>query len=144
MRIDFAAMVPGLAAGRWDMIDTGIFFTPARVKIMQMIPYEQQAISLSVTKADAAKVTKPEDLAGKTVGVEIGGFEEARAKDIAKDRAQRDRPHLRHLRRRLPGAGRRPGGRGGRHRRGGQGVRGMIFIEKIYINYINNIVSESF
>jgi polar amino acid transport system substrate-binding protein len=84
IRIDFDAMVPGLASGRWDMIDTGIFFTPARVKIMQMIPYEQQAISLSVPKADAAKYTKIADLAGKTLGVEIGGFEEARAKDIAK------------------------------------------------------------
>lgn len=84
VRIAFDAMVPGLAAGRWDMIDTGIFFTPARVKLMQMIPYEQQAISLSVAKADAAKITRIEDLAGKTVGVEIGGFEEARAKDIAK------------------------------------------------------------
>jgi polar amino acid transport system substrate-binding protein len=76
VRVDFDAMVPGLAAGRWDMIDTGIFFTPARVKIMQMIPYEQQAISISVPKAEAAKFTKIEDLAGKTVGVEIGGFEE--------------------------------------------------------------------
>ncbi len=85
VRIDFDAMVPGLAAGRWDMINTGIFFTPARVKIMQMIPYEQQAISLSVRKPDAAKMTRIEDLAGKTIGVEIGGFEEQRAHDIAKE-----------------------------------------------------------
>jgi polar amino acid transport system substrate-binding protein len=84
IRIDFDAMVPGLAAGRWDMIDTGIFLTPARVKIMQMIPYEQQAISISVRKSDAGKVMKLDDLAGKTIGVEIGGFEEQRARDIAK------------------------------------------------------------
>jgi polar amino acid transport system substrate-binding protein len=84
IRIDFDAMVPGLAAGRWDMINTGIFFTPARVKIMQMIPYEQQAISISVPKADAAAITKVADLSGKTVGVELGGFEEQRARDIAK------------------------------------------------------------
>jgi polar amino acid transport system substrate-binding protein len=84
VRIDFDAMVPGLAARRWDMINTGIFFTPARVKIMQMIPYEQQAISISVRRADAAKTAKLSDLSGKTVGVEIGGFEEQRARDIAK------------------------------------------------------------
>ncbi len=89
VRIDFDAMVPELAAGRWDMIDTGIFFTPARVKIMQMIPYEQQAISVSVPAADATKITKVEDLAGKTIGVEIGGFEEQRARDIAKQLADK-------------------------------------------------------
>ena len=52
---------------------------------MQMIPYEQQAISLSVPKVDATKITKVEDLAGKQVGVELGGFEEQRAHDIAKE-----------------------------------------------------------
>lgn len=89
VRIDFDAMVPGLAGGRWDMIDTGIFFTPARVKIMQMIPYEQQAISISVPRADPSHITKIEDLAGKAVGVELGGFEEQRAHDIAKQVADR-------------------------------------------------------
>src|ERR1700676_1004857 len=34
VKIDFDAMVPGLQGGRWDMINTGIFFTPARVKLM--------------------------------------------------------------------------------------------------------------
>ncbi len=92
VRIDFDAMVPGLATGRWDMINTGIFLTPARVKIMQMIPYEQQAISISVPKAKATEITKIEDLAGKTVGVEIGGFEEQRAHDIAKEIAAKGLP----------------------------------------------------
>jgi polar amino acid transport system substrate-binding protein len=92
VRIDFDAMVPGLAAGRWDMIDTGIFFTPARVKIMQMIPYEQQAISICVRKNDADRITKLDDLAGKTIGVEIGGFEEQRARDIATQIAAKGLP----------------------------------------------------
>lgn len=85
IQIDFDAMIPGLQGGRWDMINTGIFFTPARAKIMYMIPYENQAISISVTNGNKAKIAKVEDLAGKTVGVEIGGFEEAqtRAIDVA-------------------------------------------------------------
>jgi len=82
IRIEFSAMVPGLQAGRWDMINTGIFFTEERAKIMQMIPYESQAISISVGAADKGKVTKPEDLAGKSVGVEIGGFEERKIKEL--------------------------------------------------------------
>jgi polar amino acid transport system substrate-binding protein len=82
IRIEFSAMIPGLQAGRWDMINTGIFFTPERAKLMQMIPYEKQAISISVAVAQKDKITKPEDLNGKTIGVEIGGFEETKAKAL--------------------------------------------------------------
>ena len=76
VKIEFDAMIPGLQGGRWDMINTGIFFTPARVKLMYMIPYESQAISISIADQDKGKIAKIEDLAGKAVGVEIGGFEE--------------------------------------------------------------------
>jgi polar amino acid transport system substrate-binding protein len=82
VKIEFDAMIPGLQGGRWDMIDTGIFFTPARVKLMYMIPYENQAISISLANKDKDKVAKVEDLAGKTIGVEIGGFEEAKTKAL--------------------------------------------------------------
>ncbi|ALN75144.1 ABC transporter substrate-binding protein [Aureimonas sp. AU20] len=82
VRIEFSAMVPGLQSGRWDLINTGIFFTEERAKIMQMIPYENQAISISTATQSAVKVEKLEDLAGHSVGVEIGGFEEKQAKAI--------------------------------------------------------------
>ena len=29
IRIEFSAMIPGLDAGRWDMINTGIFWNPS-------------------------------------------------------------------------------------------------------------------
>ena len=82
VKIDFDAMVPGLQGGRWDMINTGIFFTPARAKIMYMIPCEDQAISISVANADRDNIKKPEDLNGKAVGVELGGFEEAQTRAL--------------------------------------------------------------
>lgn len=82
-RIEFSAMVPGLQGGRWDMINTGIFFTPERAKIMFMIPYENQAISLSALPANPANIAAIEDLAGKTVGVELGGFEENSIKKVS-------------------------------------------------------------
>src|SRR5690349_18173687 len=41
IRTEFATMIPGLAAKRWDMINTGIFWTEERSKLMYMIPYEQ-------------------------------------------------------------------------------------------------------
>lgn len=82
IRIEFSAMIPGLQAGRWDVINTGIFWTPERAGMMQMIPYESQAISISVPSGNPQGISKPEDLAGKTVGVEIGGFEEAKLKSL--------------------------------------------------------------
>lgn len=85
VRIEFSAMIPGLQAGRWDLINTGIFFTAERAKLMQMIPYEKQAISISVPTGKKAGLTKVEDLNGKTVGVEIGGFEESRTKALDAD-----------------------------------------------------------
>jgi polar amino acid transport system substrate-binding protein len=80
IRIEFSAMIPGLQAGRWDVINTGIFWTEERAAMMQMIPYESQAISISVASGNPLAIAAPEDLAGKTVGVEIGGFEEAKLK----------------------------------------------------------------
>lgn len=82
IKIEFSAMVPGLQAGRWDIINTGIFWTEERAKLMQMIQYEAQAVSISVGKGNPLKITKPEDLAGRTVGVELGGFEERMLKQL--------------------------------------------------------------
>ena len=92
IRIEFSAMIPGLQGGRWDMINTGIFFTDERAKIMQMIPYENQAISISAPKGNPTKITKPEDLAGKSVGVELGGFEERKIKELAADLQKKGMP----------------------------------------------------
>lgn len=85
VRIEFSAMIPGLQAGRWDVINTGIFWTEERAEIMKMIPYESQAISISVPSGNPKGIGAPEDLAGLTVGVEIGGFEEAKIKLLAEE-----------------------------------------------------------
>ena len=49
---------------------------------MQMIQYEAQAVSISVSKGNPLKITKPEDLAGRSIGVELGGFEERKLKEL--------------------------------------------------------------
>lgn len=82
VRIEFSAMIPGLNAGRWDLINTGIFYTPERAKLMYMLPYEDQAISISVNKGSSLKITSADDLAGRSIGVEIGGFEENKAREL--------------------------------------------------------------
>jgi polar amino acid transport system substrate-binding protein len=84
VRIEFSAMIPGLQAGRWDLINTGIFYTDERAKLMQMLPYEDQAISISTPKGNPGKIAKLEDLSGKSIGVELGGFEERKTRELDK------------------------------------------------------------
>jgi polar amino acid transport system permease protein len=82
VRTEFSAMIPGLEVGRWDMINTGIFWTEQRAGMMQMINYENEAISVSVAHGNALGIAKPDDLAGRSVGVEIGGFEESKLRQL--------------------------------------------------------------
>ena len=83
IRTEFATMIPGLAAKRWDMINTGIFWTEERSKLMYMVPYEQAAISFLVAKGNPLGVKTVDDLAGKKISVELGGIEERRTREVA-------------------------------------------------------------
>jgi His/Glu/Gln/Arg/opine family amino acid ABC transporter permease subunit len=83
VRMEFSAMIPGLKIGRWDMINTGIFWTEQRAETMQMVNYESQAISISVPHVRSLDIAKPGDLAGRSVGVEIGGFEETKLRQLS-------------------------------------------------------------
>jgi polar amino acid transport system substrate-binding protein len=74
--VQFEVQIPGLQNKRWDMIDTGLYFTPARAKIMQLIPYSVNALALIAPSGNPKGIKSPKDLAGKVVGVEIAGFEE--------------------------------------------------------------------
>lgn len=82
VNIQFDAMIPGLQGNRWDMINSGMFFTEERAELMELIPYELQAISISVPTGNEDGVSTMEDLAGRTVGVEIGGYEEQQIRRI--------------------------------------------------------------
>lgn len=82
---EYAAMIPGLQGKRWDMIDAGLFVTPERLKILYMIPYENLAISISTAVKSNAPITKVDDLAGKTISTDIGGYAEKKMRDLNKD-----------------------------------------------------------
>jgi len=83
IRTEFATMIPGLAAKRWDMINTGIYFTEERSKLMYMVPYEQAAISFLAAKGNPLGLKTIEDLAGHKISVELGGIEEKRTREVA-------------------------------------------------------------
>jgi polar amino acid transport system substrate-binding protein len=92
IRIEFSAMIPGLAARRWDMINTGIFFTEERARLMQMVRYENNAVALSAARGNPLNIREQNDLAGRSIGVEIGGFEERRIREVAAAIAAAGRP----------------------------------------------------
>lgn len=75
VNVGFETHIPGLQSGRWDSSITGMFFTPERAKILYLIPYELQAVSISVGRGNPLKIAAPRDLAGRRVAVEIGGYE---------------------------------------------------------------------
>jgi polar amino acid transport system substrate-binding protein len=83
IRTEFATMIPGLAAKRWDMINTGIFWTEERSKLMYMVPYEQAAISFLAAKGNPLGLKTVDDLAGRRISVELGGIEERRTREVA-------------------------------------------------------------
>ncbi len=76
MNVQFEVQIPGLQTKRWDMINTGLFFTEARAKIMQLVPYSVNSLGLITASGNPKAFKTPKDLAGKIVGVEIAGFEE--------------------------------------------------------------------
>ncbi|WP_248305179.1 ABC transporter substrate-binding protein [Devosia sp. 1566] len=82
VRIEFAAMVPGLAARRWDMINTGIYWTEERSELMYMVPYELAAVSFMAPRGNPLGISTWQDLAGLSVGVELGGIEETRTREV--------------------------------------------------------------
>jgi polar amino acid transport system substrate-binding protein len=78
LAMEFTGLLPGLAAGRCDVIVSGMFITPARTAQFPAVPYMRSSMVLLVA-AGASGVAKPEDLAGKTVAVQAGTEYEKRA-----------------------------------------------------------------
>jgi polar amino acid transport system substrate-binding protein len=79
VRMDFPAMIPAMAAGRIDGIDTGMFWTEERSKLMYMVPYAGQALSVVVAPESGTKVASPikdeQDLIGKSSAVEVSTYQ---------------------------------------------------------------------
>ncbi len=75
IRMDFPAMIPAMNAGRIDGIDTGMFWTEERSKLMYMVPYATQAISVVVAPDSGTKIATEQDLIGKSSAVEVSSYQ---------------------------------------------------------------------
>ncbi|CAN5202039.1 ABC transporter substrate-binding protein [soil metagenome] len=85
VNIAYTAMVPGLKGGRFDMIAAGLFVTAERRKILLMLPYESLAVSISTAIGHDAGIKTIDDLAGKTLSVDIGGYDDIKLKELNED-----------------------------------------------------------
>jgi L-cystine transport system substrate-binding protein len=66
-------ILAGLDSGRYDVIMNQVTITPdRRNKYDFSAPYTISGIQIITLKGEASKITKPADLAGKTVGVGLG------------------------------------------------------------------------
>lgn len=75
VRMDFPAMLPAMNAARIDGTNTGMFWTEERSKLMFMVPYAIQAISVVVPPDSGTKIAGEEDLIGKTSAVEVSTYQ---------------------------------------------------------------------
>jgi polar amino acid transport system substrate-binding protein len=89
IRMDFPAMVPALRGGRFDGIDTGMFWTEERSKIMFMVPFARQAIGVFAMESSDLKLQGFDDLAGKVAAIEIGTYQERKSKEANEDLVKR-------------------------------------------------------
>ncbi|MDF2066926.1 transporter substrate-binding domain-containing protein [Bacillus sp. Cr_A10] len=81
--MDFNSLIPALQAEKVDFILAGMSPTPERDEVVDFsIPYNE-TVQMVVTKKDSG-IEKVEDLAGKTVGVQISSIQEELANEVAK------------------------------------------------------------
>ena len=80
--MDFNGLIPALQAGRADFVMAGMTPTPERKKNVDfsILYYEAQN---TIVANKGSKLTKPEDLAGKKVGVQLGSIQQEAVKKMA-------------------------------------------------------------
>lgn len=83
--VQFATMIPGLQDGRFDVIDSFMFYTPERAAQVLMIPYGASTLALLVPKSDTGEVKWPDSFAGKKFAVELGTVDAKDAKAASDD-----------------------------------------------------------
>ncbi|CAM3255863.1 MULTISPECIES: transporter substrate-binding domain-containing protein [Brevibacillus] len=81
--MNFDGLVPSLQSKRADFVMAGMTPNPDRLKNVDFSEIYHEAKNTLVAKKDS-QITKPEQLAGKKVAVQLGSIQETAAKDLAK------------------------------------------------------------
>lgn len=70
--MDFDGLIPALQSGKGDIVAAGMTVTDERKQSVDFTDTYADATQLIIVPAEGATVTGEEDLAGKTVGVQLG------------------------------------------------------------------------
>ncbi|MGZ0049889.1 transporter substrate-binding domain-containing protein [Brevibacillus gelatini] len=81
--MDFGGLVPALQTNRADFVMAGMTPTPDRQKNVDFSDIYYEAKNTIVSKKDS-NLTKPEQLAGKKIAVQLGSIQEEAAKELEK------------------------------------------------------------
>jgi polar amino acid transport system substrate-binding protein len=76
----FATMIPGLKEGRFDMIDTFMYYTPERAAQVIMIPYGAATLAIVVPAANKDTIKDITYFSGKRFAVQLGSIDEKNAR----------------------------------------------------------------
>ncbi len=80
IRMDAQGMVPGLNAGRFDMVNNGFFWTAERAKVLFLVPYAQHGFTVITAPNSPLKIASFDDLAGLRLGVESTSYPDVMAR----------------------------------------------------------------
>jgi polar amino acid transport system substrate-binding protein len=72
VKTGFTGLLPGLAAKRCNMVISGIFVTPDRLKQFPAVSYMRSHRALVVEAGNPKRIKGPNDLSGKNVAVQAG------------------------------------------------------------------------
>jgi len=81
--VQFATMIPGLQDGRFDLIDSFMFYTPERASQVIMIPYGASTLAIVVGKDNKDDVKALDYFSGKKFAVELGTVDANDAKQAS-------------------------------------------------------------
>lgn len=80
---NFAALIPALKAGRFDMSISGMGGTVEREKELDMIPYMYDGKTIMVQQGNPLGIATMQDLCGRRVAVGVGTAQEALVQKIS-------------------------------------------------------------
>ena len=79
--MQFSGLIPALQGGRTDLINSGMYITPARSAQVDFVPYMRIGDRIIVQTGNPSKITgRDNSVCGKTIAVTLGGIEESYAR----------------------------------------------------------------
>lgn len=79
----FATMIPSLKEGRFDMIDTFMYYSPERASQVLMVPYGAATVALVVASSNKDTINDLTYFSGKKLAVQLGSIDEKNARGVS-------------------------------------------------------------